>query len=91
MIEGVLDMIVKRLLAILLLAVPAIIAMVGWNEMKNSVYMVMANEGFPFGKFILGAILFVVGVSFLAGFVFHRDRKRKLLQPRFMKKKKKKP
>lgn len=83
-------MIGQRLLAILLLAVPTVLAMFGWNEMKNSVYSYMANDGFPFGKFAIGAFLFLVGVSFIAGFIFHRDKKRKLLQPRFMKKKKKK-
>lgn len=79
----------QRIFALLLLIVPALVAMIGWNMMKNGVYDYMAEEPFPILSFIFGLVLFLGGVGFIAGFIFHRDKKRRLLQPRFLKKKKK--
>lgn len=79
----------QRMFALILLVIPALIAMVGWNMMKNGIYTYMGDEDFPLLSFSIGLLLFLGGLSFVAGFVFHRDKKRKLLQPRFLKKKKK--
>ncbi len=81
-------MIIQRIIALILLIIPALIAMVGWSMMKNGIYTYIAEEEFPYISFILGLFFFLGGISFVAGFVFHRDKKRKLLQPRFLKKKK---
>lgn len=83
-------MFLQRIIALILLIIPALIAMIGWNMMKNGIYSYMGENSFPYLSFILGLLLFLIGLSFVAGFVFHRDKKRKLLQPRFLRKKKKK-
>lgn len=78
-------MFIQRIIALLMLIIPALIAMVGWNMMKNVI--IFGSESYV--KFIIGLLLFLGGVTFVGGFVFHRDKKRKLLQPRFLRKKKK--
>lgn len=82
-------MIGQRILALLLLVIPALIAMYGWNLMKNVIFDYIATSELQWLHFLLGMVLFLAGVAFVAGFVFHRDKKRKRLQPRFLKKKKK--
>ena len=78
----------QRIIALVIMLIPALIGMYGWNLMKNSFYAYMGAKDFPWLSFLFGLILFLAGVSFIAGFIFHRDGKRKLLQPRFMKKNK---
>ncbi len=34
-------------------------------------------------QFLLGLLLFIGGLSFIAGFIFYRDRKRNKVQERF--------
>jgi hypothetical protein len=34
-------------------------------------------------QFLFGLILFIGGLGFVAGFIFHRDRKRNKVQTRF--------
>ncbi len=81
-------MLAQRIIALLMLIIPALIAMLGWNMMKESVYTYMAELAFPLLTFVVGLVLFLGGVTFIAGFVFHRDKKRRLLQPKFLRKKK---
>lgn len=88
-IRGVLKMLAQRIFALLMLVIPTLIAMVGWKWMKDSFFVYLAGEGLPLLKLLGGLILFLGGVIFVAGFIFHRDKKRKLLQPRFLKKKRK--
>ncbi|CAG7642038.1 DUF2627 domain-containing protein [Paenibacillus allorhizosphaerae] len=85
--------IVSRFIAILLLVVPGISATYGFLAMKDSLFTVFdpasAVSGFPWGKFILGFILFCAGVAFIGGWTFFRDRKRNYVAPRFRAKRKK--
>jgi uncharacterized membrane protein len=92
-------LILSRLIAILLLVIPGIGAAYGFLLMKDALFLYFADMGnvelqnpdFAWGKFILGFILFIAGVSFIGGWIFFRDRKRNYLQPRFRPKRKELP
>lgn len=88
---------ISRFIAILLLVIPGLIATYGFLEMKDAVYdyfSSLANEEiestFQWIKFILGLIFFMIGVGFVGGWIFFRDRKRNYVAPRFMEKNRKK-
>ncbi|GAA4709696.1 DUF2627 domain-containing protein [Brevibacillus fulvus] len=78
-------MLVQKLLALLIMLIPAAIAVFGIKLMRDTLYLLF-NPTLPFqwAKFILGLILFVLPVLFIGGFILHHDRKRNRVQPRFM-------
>ena len=84
-------LILSRLLAILLLVIPGIGAAYGFLLMKNSLFDYFADMGnmelqtpsFAWVSFIVGFLLFLAGISFIAGWIFFRDRKRNYLSSRF--------
>lgn len=92
-------LILSRLIAILILVIPGVGAAYGFLLMKDALFLYFADMGnvelqnpdFAWGKFILGFILFIAGVSFIGGWIFFRDRKHNYLQPRFQSKRKKLP
>lgn len=75
-----------RLLAFIVLFIPGVCAAIGIKLMRDMVFGILQ---YPFPslilQFICGFLLFVFGLGFIAGFVLHRDRKRKKVQTRFMK------
>lgn len=82
---------IQRLIAILLLVIPGLGAAYGFLLMKDSLYDYFAQMGgidsmtpdFSWGAFIIGAILFLIGIGFIGGWTFFRDRKRNYLSSRF--------
>ncbi|MEJ8548591.1 DUF2627 domain-containing protein [Brevibacillus borstelensis] len=79
-------MIGQKLVALLIMVVPALIAMFGIKLIRDAFFHSAASEtGFLWGQLVLGVLLFVIPVLFIAGFVLHHDRKRNRVQPRFMK------
>lgn len=82
----------QRLLAILLLVIPGVLATYGFIWMKDAV-IVSFNPDlvFPWLKFIGGLLAFSIGAGFIAGWIFFRDRKRNYVAPRFREKKNKPP
>lgn len=87
---------VQRFIAILLLVIPGLLACFGFLNMKDSIFDYIALHGddqsivqFDWGLFILGAVMFFVGVFFIAGWVLFRDRKRNYVAPRFKEKREK--
>jgi len=83
-------LILQRLIAILLLVIPGLGAAYGFLLMKDALYDYFAGMGidsttpdFAWGMFILGAVLFLIGIAFIGGWIFFRDRKRNYLSPRF--------
>ena len=70
-----------RNLAIIILLIPGVVAAIGIKLMRDTLF----NEfytffGYSWIQFIVGLILFVAGVGFLAGFIVHRDRKNKKME-----------
>jgi len=82
----------SRFIAIMLLVIPGFTATYGFLAMKNAFFAQFETDGaMQWGKFVLGFILFLAGVAFIAGWVFYRDRKRNYVAPRFKKKRGKRP
>lgn len=84
-------LLIQRLIAILLLVIPGIAAAYGFLLMKDALYDYFATIGevnapaasFSWGMFIGGAILFLIGIGFIGGWIFFRDRKHNYLSSRF--------
>lgn len=70
-----------RFIAVLVLFIPGIIGAFGIKLMRDAlfseVYSILYNETI---QFIVGLILFIGGLSFVAGFIFHRDKKRQRIK-----------
>jgi len=84
-------LLVQRLIAILLLVIPGIAAAYGFLLMKDAIYDYFVKIGdinvtspdFAWGMFIGGAVLFLLGIGFIGGWIFFRDRKHNYLSSRF--------
>lgn len=76
----------SRIIALILLVIPGIVAGYGIKLMRDMLFGVLQ---FPFPylwlQFLAGLILFVGGLGFIGGFIFHRDRKQNKVQDRFKK------
>ncbi|GIN55729.1 DUF2627 domain-containing protein [Lederbergia ruris] len=73
-----------RIVALILLVIPGILAGYGIKLMRDMLFGIL-QKPFPFLwlQFLSGAVFFVIGLGFIAGFVLHRDRKRNKVQKRF--------
>jgi len=70
-----------RFIAVLILFIPGIIGAFGIKLMRDAlfseIYPMLFNETV---QFIVGLVMFIAGFSFVAGFIFHRDKKRNKLK-----------
>ncbi len=90
---------ISRFIAIIILVIPGILAMFGFLKMKDALFLFMSRHGddslssvtFDWLDFGAGLILFAIGIGFLGGWIFFRDRKRGYVGPRFRKKTTEKP
>lgn len=75
-----------RIIALLILVIPGIIAAYGIKMMRDMVFGITIR---PFTssllwlQFISGLLLFLAGLAFIGGFILHRDRKKNKVQNRF--------
>lgn len=78
-----------RLAAFIVLLIPGVFAAGGIKFMRDALYGIVF---FPFMQswiqFLVGLIMFILGLGFFAGFLLHRDRKKGRVQERFTKKEK---
>ncbi|MCD7033222.1 DUF2627 domain-containing protein [Metabacillus sp. GX 13764] len=78
-----------RFLALCIMLVPGILAAWGIKLMRDMMFGVLNA---PFQslslQFLCGLVFFAGGLSFVAGFIFYRDRKRSKVQERFQKRRK---
>lgn len=74
----------RRVIALIILIIPGVIAGFGFKQMRDILFG-MQNYPFPslWLQFIIGLICFLAGLSFIAGFVLYRDRKKNKVQARF--------
>ena len=79
-----------RFIAVLLLVIPGLGATYGFLLMKDAVFGYFSSLGddssapsFALWHFIGGLALFALGVGFIGGWTFYRDRKRNYVAPRF--------
>ncbi|MBS4215738.1 MULTISPECIES: DUF2627 domain-containing protein [Neobacillus] len=74
----------KRIIALIILVIPGFLAAVGIKLMRDMTFGVLQA---PFPKlwlqFIVGLLLLLGGLGFVAGFILYRDRKRNKVQARF--------
>lgn len=78
-------MLVQKVVALLIMVIPAAIAMYGIKLIRDAFfYSIPLESGFLWGKLILGILCFAIPISFVAGFVLHHERKKNRVQPRFM-------
>jgi hypothetical protein len=76
----------KRIIALIILLIPGILAALGIKLMRDMTFGIL-QAPFPYLwlQFLIGLVFFIGGLSFVAGFIFHRDRKRNNVQARFKK------
>jgi hypothetical protein len=74
----------KRIIALIIVLIPGILAAVGIKLMRDMLFGII-QAPFPnlLFQFFVGFLFFVCGLGFVAGFIFHRDRKRSKVQKRF--------
>jgi hypothetical protein len=74
----------KRFIALIIVLIPGILAVIGIKLMRDMLFGII-QAPFPnlLFQFIVGFLFFVCGLAFVAGFIFHRDRKRSKVQKRF--------
>jgi type II secretory pathway component PulF len=77
---------IQRFIAVMLLVIPGFIATYGFLLMKNVWFTYFALQEILWWKGILGLLMFVLGIAFIGGWIFFRDRKRNYVAPRFRKK-----
>ncbi|WP_202076750.1 DUF2627 domain-containing protein [Caldalkalibacillus salinus] len=74
----------QRFVALLILVIPGSLGMYGWTLMRDATFTYFDPETpFLWLSFIGGSCLFLLGVTFVGGYIFYRDRKKKLVQPKF--------
>mgnify|MGYP001945286222 CR=1 FL=1 len=67
-----------RLIAILIIMIPGLIATFGVKLMRDALFDVFHPIFLhTVVQFIIGLIFFIGGLGFIAGFILHRDKKRK--------------
>jgi hypothetical protein len=73
----------KRIIALFILLIPGFLAAAGIKLMRDMTFGILQA---PFShlwlQFLIGLIFFIGGLGFVAGFIFHRDRKRNKVQSR---------
>ncbi|WP_027093741.1 DUF2627 domain-containing protein [Cohnella thermotolerans] len=92
-------LVISRLIAILLLVVPGLAAAYGFLLMKDALFDYFAQLGnvelttpkFAWLSFAIGFVLFILGVGFIGGWIFFRDRKHNYLSSRFRPKRQRPP
>jgi hypothetical protein len=76
----------QRLVAIILMCLPGVVSVYGWTLMRDILFSTAAGQKFPIFTFLLGLVLFVLGLSIIGGFIFYRDKKQNKIQPKLLKK-----
>ncbi|MBM7604574.1 putative membrane channel-forming protein YqfA (hemolysin III family) [Metabacillus crassostreae] len=77
----------SRIIALIIMVIPGILAVYGIKLMRDMTFgLLQPPIPFLWLQFIIGLLLFLGGLSFVAGFIFYRDRKRNKVQKRFAKK-----
>ncbi|GGH79474.1 cell division protein FtsX [Pullulanibacillus pueri] len=77
-----------KYMALIIIVIPIVLAVIGVKLMRDTVFDIINT---PFTnlwlQFITGLLLFIIGIAFIGGWIFYRDRKRNYVAKRFKKKK----
>ena len=75
-----------RIIALIILLLPGLLAGYGIKLMRDMLFGILQSPYPGLGiQFLAGLVYFIVGFSFIGGFILHRDRKRNKVQGRFKK------
>ncbi|WP_413379837.1 DUF2627 domain-containing protein [Alkalihalobacillus sp. 1P02AB] len=75
-----------RFIALTIMLIPVFIAGYGIKLMRDTFFQISNISFLPLSlEFVLGLILFLAGLSFIAGFIFYRDKKNGKISPKFKK------
>lgn len=73
----------SRIFAVIVMFTPGIIGAFGIKLMRDAVFAevspILFNEII---QFIIGFIMFAIGLAFIGGFIYHRDKKKQLIKER---------
>lgn len=76
----------SRILAVIVMFTPGVIGAFGIKLMRDALFVEVTPIFFnEIIQFIIGFILFAVGLAFIGGFIYHRDKKRQLVKKRSQK------
>ncbi|MFC3900787.1 DUF2627 domain-containing protein [Aliicoccus persicus] len=77
----------KKFIALMLLVIPVIIAGIGIKLIRDSMFGII-NDPFTvvYMQFIIGVILMMLGIWFVAGYIMNRENKHKRLKESLRKK-----
>ncbi|SDC05186.1 DUF2627 domain-containing protein [Shouchella lonarensis] len=75
-----------RVIALILLLIPIIASGYGIKLMRDAFFTTIISP-YPslWIQFFAGVIFFLLGLAFIAGFIFHRDKKRGKVAAKFLK------
>jgi uncharacterized membrane protein len=75
-----------RIIALIILVIPGVIAAYGVKLMRDMAFgLLLSPIPTLWLQFLIGLIMVIFGIGFIAGFILHRDRKRNKVQSRFQK------
>lgn len=77
----------RKVLALVVLVVPGVLAAVGVKYMRDSMFGIV-NEPFTLTvvQFIIGLLMAVFGIWFIGGYILNREKKNKRVQEKFLEK-----
>ncbi|MGA9172741.1 MAG: DUF2627 family protein [Thermoactinomyces sp.] len=78
----------QRIVAIIIMCLPGILAIYGWTLMRDILFDTFAGKAFAWLPFLGGLTAFIVGIFLLGSFIFYRDKKRNKVQAKLLGKKK---
>ncbi|MCH1626639.1 DUF2627 family protein [Ferdinandcohnia quinoae] len=77
----------QRLIALIIILIPGFMAAIGIKFMRDVFFGILHSPlSYLWLQFILGLLLFIIGLGFIGGFVLYRDRKRNKVQQKFQRK-----
>lgn len=71
----------QRIIAIILMCLPGVLAIYGWTTMRDVLFNYTAGQPFAVLQFLGALAAFIIGLAIVGGFIFHRDKKRNKIQP----------
>jgi hypothetical protein len=76
----------QRYIALFIVVLPALLAVYGIKQMRD-IFFGFLNFPYPYlwVQFIAGLLSFILGLAFVGGFIFYRDKKRNKVQSKFNK------
>lgn len=73
----------SRIFAVIVMFTPGVIGAFGIKLMRDALFADVSPIFFnEIVQFIIGFIMFAIGLTFVGGFIYHRDKKKQLVKER---------